>query len=395
MHSVNQHMAPDMTTLDLVEHIYAAVTNPELWAEFLAQFQKQSTCCHVGLLITDGSFTPITHKAIGIDPAIERNYVQFAEFDPHTRPNTAFTNGICYDQRTYVADREFMRSPYYSEYLRQTDIFYSAGGRVLASAALNAFMCLSVPRNAGAVATADVDQLQLLMPHLQRAICLQQKFAQAEATRETMPHLLDAWVNGAALLDWEGRLLLTNRRIEAIFDKEDGIGRRGNRLHFSHRATHVWLGKALMQFRHRAEPAMGDATLVPRTSGQPPYQMALAPIPLLEKRFDVPRAEVLLLVNSPDEKGDLRIGVAARLYGFTPTERTVAALMVEGASTENIGDVLGISRSTVTTHIKHLFGKTGTGRQAELVRLLLGVPALMPADASPRPDIAKLLSDRH
>ena len=38
---------------------------------------------------------------------------------------------------------------------------------------------------------------------------------------------------------------------------------------------------------------------------------------------------------------------------------------------------MGISRETARTHLKHIFAKTGTQRQAELVGLVLGGPAPM------------------
>ena len=35
-------------------------------------------------------------------------------------------------------------------------------------------------------------------------------------------------------------------------------------------------------------------------------------------------------------------------------------------------DLLGTSKSTVKRHLEHLFAKTGTKRQADLVRLIAG-----------------------
>jgi DNA-binding CsgD family transcriptional regulator len=35
-----------------------------------------------------------------------------------------------------------------------------------------------------------------------------------------------------------------------------------------------------------------------------------------------------------------------------------------------VADAIGISKATVKTHLQHLFGKTGTNRQTELVKLV-------------------------
>jgi DNA-binding CsgD family transcriptional regulator len=37
-----------------------------------------------------------------------------------------------------------------------------------------------------------------------------------------------------------------------------------------------------------------------------------------------------------------------------------------------VASMLGASRSTVKTHLEHLFEKTGTSRQAALVKLIAG-----------------------
>jgi DNA-binding CsgD family transcriptional regulator len=53
----------------------------------------------------------------------------------------------------------------------------------------------------------------------------------------------------------------------------------------------------------------------------------------------------------------------------------VALRVARGCGLAPISDELSLSVSTVKTHLQHVFEKTGTHRQAELVRLLL---ALLP-----------------
>jgi DNA-binding CsgD family transcriptional regulator len=59
------------------------------------------------------------------------------------------------------------------------------------------------------------------------------------------------------------------------------------------------------------------------------------------------------------------------LYAFTPAEARVAALLREGKSSREIKLILKIGTNTLKFHLAHIFEKTGTSRQAELVRLLI------------------------
>lgn len=68
-------------------------------------------------------------------------------------------------------------------------------------------------------------------------------------------------------------------------------------------------------------------------------------------------------VPTPD---DLRIA-----WGLTPAEARLATLMLKPMSLQETARHLGISLETARTHLKALFAKTQTNRQAELVLRLL------------------------
>ena len=55
--------------------------------------------------------------------------------------------------------------------------------------------------------------------------------------------------------------------------------------------------------------------------------------------------------------------------------RLRAALLASGYRLEQVAEILGIAYETVRKHLKQIFGKTGTYRQAELVRILVTGPA--------------------
>lgn len=70
------------------------------------------------------------------------------------------------------------------------------------------------------------------------------------------------------------------------------------------------------------------------------------------------------------------ISTAADRYRLTTAEaRVLSALVQCGGGVEAIATSLGLSRSTVKTHLEKLFKKTRTSRQAALVTLVAGLHA--------------------
>jgi DNA-binding CsgD family transcriptional regulator len=92
-----------------------------------------------------------------------------------------------------------------------------------------------------------------------------------------------------------------------------------------------------------------------RSYGDGPHE-ALAAVMVYKAGLEYPRP--------PD--------IIARFYNLTPTELRVLLAIVEIGGAPEVAAKLGIAPSTVRTHVGRLFEKTGTKRQAELVRLVAG-----------------------
>jgi DNA-binding CsgD family transcriptional regulator len=82
-------------------------------------------------------------------------------------------------------------------------------------------------------------------------------------------------------------------------------------------------------------------------------------------------AAVALFITDPDAVVRTDPQHVRGLFGLTPTESKVAIALMQGASLENAAEQLGMRVQTARVHLKRIFGKTETGRQGELIRLLL------------------------
>ncbi|MEU2033773.1 helix-turn-helix transcriptional regulator [Nocardia amamiensis] len=87
-----------------------------------------------------------------------------------------------------------------------------------------------------------------------------------------------------------------------------------------------------------------------------------------------PSAALVVIVD-PDREAPEGPEALRQLYGLTAAEAHVAAAALRGEGLRPIAEELAVSVNTARTHLQHVFHKTGTHRQAELVRVLTTVLA--------------------
>ena len=60
------------------------------------------------------------------------------------------------------------------------------------------------------------------------------------------------------------------------------------------------------------------------------------------------------------------------MYKLTPTELRALLAIVDVGGVPEVAAALGVSVTTIKTHLSRLFEKTGVTRQADLVKLVAG-----------------------
>jgi DNA-binding CsgD family transcriptional regulator len=87
--------------------------------------------------------------------------------------------------------------------------------------------------------------------------------------------------------------------------------------------------------------------------------------------IDILRATAILFSTDPEQTVLVRSEWLRQDFGLTPAEAGFTREILKADGVQAAADRLGISLATARTHLAHVFDKTGTRRQAELVRLLL------------------------
>jgi DNA-binding CsgD family transcriptional regulator len=175
-------------------------------------------------------------------------------------------------------------------------------------------------------------------------------------------------------------VLHVNGSALAIVRAKDGIRLTSRGLHAEAREADRRLGALIasaLEFRSTKDPRSINTVRVPRPSHARAY---LVQAVLMTGRpssngdawsdSGLDEAMVMMIIVDPTREVRPHSDLLRLAFNLTRAEAMVASLTLEGRGLKAVADQLGLSIATVRTHLQHVFEKTGTGRQAELVNVL-------------------------
>ncbi|MHB1938507.1 MAG: helix-turn-helix transcriptional regulator [Acidobacteriaceae bacterium] len=284
-----------------------------------------------------------------------------------------FPDGTVRYSHIAVPDNEFEKTEFYNDYFRPGGYFYSFGIKVPLPGGKPAYLASLRPKEKGPYGDAEGAVLTTLLPHLQRGLLLHFQFS---LLRSGLQATLDHLPYGLALLDARGRCVLLNNAAKQILDKRDGLVLSKSRLVAESPAESARLRAAIAR---AVDPAAirisngGGALLVSRRSG---ISLQLIVSPFVSGLVGVPLSvAATVYIRDSQAKIARPIDTFQSLYGLTKAEAKLATLLVEGCNISDAAEKNRVTRETVRSQLKAVFQKTGTRRQAELVRLLAAIPA--------------------
>jgi DNA-binding CsgD family transcriptional regulator len=177
---------------------------------------------------------------------------------------------------------------------------------------------------------------------------------------------------GVAVISANSTVVHMNSAASCIFRSNDGLSVRAGGIEAVRSTSKTRLEISIGAALHGRQSGVcrGDSFLCSRPSGKRPYVVHVMPAGTTLDR-EVPRA--LVVIIDPELQPEPSTDLLRRLYRFTQAEAEVAVRVLRGDGLKPIADELSVSLATVKTHLQHVFDKTDTHRQAELVRLLLTV----------------------
>lgn len=227
-------------------------------------------------------------------------------------------------------------------------------------------------------ASAD-DRLRALLAPTRRALAVYLRLRRAREHAAIDRALLDLVDVAAFVVDADGAVSHCNLAANSLLERGDVLTLRDGFVRCVRGAADQHFQAAIAQAAQDLEPTARVVTLA-RTSGRRPLLMFVSSTRTSERHQ---RGEVAVLVRDTGAQGPHTEDVLKQLFGLTSTEAKLSLAIADGQTPSEVADALGRSVETVRTHLKRVFEKTSTTRQAELVRLVLSeVP---PVRVDPEP----------
>lgn len=384
MHKANQYfdtsteraqdLPPVEAVSELIGSIYDCALDPALWDAALDGIADMLRCCNATLVNFDltqrrGGWS----KVVGIDPEsiveLERYLPEVASWE--TLP--VARNWPVDEPQILSRDLPkeiFSNSRMLNEWGKPRGIVDTMAIVLMHSPTRHAQVGLGRHRDFGLIGPREAVLGRMLAPHIRRAAIISDVIDLKTLEAASANQMLDQLSVGVVNTDSKGHILHANRAAEAMLKAGNPIGSANGIIHTGVPAATDELLKAVA-LADGNEAALGPTGISVKLThtGEAPVLAHVLPLKHGDARPRLqPRTTAAIFIGrvSTEANGAEAIAVA---YDLTRMETRVLAGLLRGQRLAEVAAGIGIATSTARTHLHRVFGKTGTARQADLMRL--------------------------
>jgi len=181
---------------------------------------------------------------------------------------------------------------------------------------------------------------------------------------------------GVILINAVGEVIVCNQHAAEIVRQADGLSLNKSRLCAAARGEAEILDRLIANAVADDDNVASSVAIVHRPSLRQPFVLIVSRLTTTTAEADDPsRPRVVVLVKDPSDADSANAELLIALFGLTRRESEVALAVVAGHGLRAAAQQLGIAVTTARTHLQHVFEKTHTQRQSELISLVLQILA--------------------
>lgn len=362
----------------LVGLIYESSLDPSLWRDTMNELSRQVGADTFHFLGWDSKNQVPTFGVTSLDSwndAIALYNSHYCKVDPRLELTLKVGPGAVIACHHYFDDRFVSKDEFYQDFLLSFGLRYMLGGCLTHRERADANLALLRDPKHGPFEAEHESLLARLMPHFNRSLRLMDHAQKAIMTGD----LATAGQNAASLaviaVNHAGQLLYCNHIGEALLRAAKVLRINNGVLACANGIQQKGWAEILAAIVKTGRPA----NLLLNTSTRPDerYSVTLTSLP---KRgaFSLTGEPdgVLCLVVPLDQRRMATAGQLMQLFGLSAAEARLARALTAGDTLEIYAAESDLKLSTVKSQLRSVFEKTGTDRQAALVRLIVGIPAV-------------------
>ncbi len=364
------------TLSEIVGSVYDCVLRPQEWSKALPLISAFGESAASSVVVQDRlSSAGANIYEHGADQSFLRLY-----FEQLVASRVMPAKQVAFDQLGDVAtmtmlagERETANSDFYLKWVKPLGFRDVIGVLVLKSGKRVAWLSIVRSGIQSRFTEADLRQMELLSPHICRALLISDTLELQTIAAARLEETVDRLSTGVVLTEEHGRISYMNSSAERLLKASNTLKVSNGRLTAVRPASRDGLARVLAQSAAGSAPLRTGQYSVPLPDEEGGGLIAnVLPLEWREGRNPLAglRGAAAVIVQDPAEIRAPPIEAFATLYGLTAAEQKVLEHIAEGQPPQQTADELGVSVTTVKTHLQKLFAKTNTGRQADLIQLL-------------------------
>jgi DNA-binding CsgD family transcriptional regulator len=360
----------------LIAEIYDAALIKDAWPNVLERLCAFVGGCGVNFFSQQSSSPEsVLHFDWGTDPHYERLYsAQYAALNPLVPALSFVEAGKVFSQSDLMPYEEFHETRFYKEWVAPQGLLDVVGANLDKSASSSAMLAIRRNTKQGFVDDECRRRLQLVVPHMQRAVAIGNVIETHKTTVAALSDTLMGLADAVFLVDYRGRIIFSNAAGNGLLRGGDIL-----RAQASLSALDVKANRLLQEAIAATEGGeihFGVRGAAVALSPTGPDCWLAHVLPLTASARDqagIPEAATAaVFVRKASLENPTALETVAKLYKLTAMEVRVLQAVVEIGGAPLAAEALGISETTVKTHLRNLFQKTDCRRQADLVKLVAG-----------------------
>jgi DNA-binding CsgD family transcriptional regulator len=273
---------------------------------------------------------------------------------------------------------EFAATAVFNEWWRQAGCGLAAiGANLVAEDEFSVLIWLFNAPGKEAIDAKQVRFFAAVLPRIMTAVRISRQLLNLELKHLAARERLEFMQQGALLVDASARVVVANSTAKAMLESRDGIFLCNGRLEVNGSAGALQKLVVSCTQTSLAIGGPGGEIKVPRELPQSALHVAVTPLRRSVRLpnfpwvgFGTPVAVVSVTDRDLDRRR--RQVNLHRRFGLTSAEAAFATEILRGDGRKAAARRCSISDGTAKTYLANIFEKTGTHRQAELVRFLSG-----------------------